>query len=90
MGREVPEIKMPLVPRWVQEIDPKCYTVLESLLTGEKIWGGNFWFPYFLGLVKPIFLRKKGKMAIFFRKTAIFDPKKYLEPKISPPDLFSC
>ena len=22
-----------------EEIDPKCYTVLESLLTGENIWG---------------------------------------------------
>jgi hypothetical protein len=34
MGREVPKIKMPLVPRWVLELDPKWYTVLESLLTG--------------------------------------------------------
>ena len=75
MGHEVPEIKMPWVRQWFQEIDPKCYTFLETLLTGEKILGGQFWFRSLLGLEKNSFLRKKWKMVIFFRKTIVFNPQ---------------
>ena len=48
MSREIPEIKMPLVPLWFSEIDPKSYTFFETLLTGEKNLGegGEFWFPF--------------------------------------------
>ena len=36
MACEVPEIKMSMVRRWFLVIDPKCYTCLETLLTGEN------------------------------------------------------
>ena len=37
MGCEVPEIKLPMLHRWFEEIDIKFYKFLVTLLTGEKI-----------------------------------------------------
>jgi hypothetical protein len=69
---------------------PQCYRVLESLLTGEKIWRGKYWFALFLGLIKAFFSEKSKQNTILLRKTAIIDPKKDWEPKCFPQDLFSC
>ena len=60
MGCEVPEIKMPFVPRWFQEIDPKCYTFLEPSLTGVRIRGVGG-FPFFLRFSKNQFFPEKVK-----------------------------
>jgi hypothetical protein len=50
------------------------------------VGGGDFGFPFLLGFVKTIFLQKRGKITIFWRKTAILDLKKDWDPS---PDLFS-
>ena len=56
MGREVPEIKIPYGYSGFKNLDPKCYTFLETLLTGEKIWWGIFGSQYLLGSKIAVFL----------------------------------
>ena len=70
MGREVPEIKTPFVRRWFLEIDPKCYTFLETLFPGVN----NFVPVVFRVRIKQVSL-KKGENGPLWRKPAIFDPQ---------------
>jgi hypothetical protein len=60
-----------------KRIDPKCYTVLESL--------------FFFRVSKNYFSPEKAKMVEKnLEKKTIFYPENYLEPKVFPPNLFSC
>ena len=89
VGRDVPEIKMTVVPRWVKET--KCYTVLESLQTGKKILGGKFWFQFSLGLCsKTTFIWKKLKLVVFLFGKQLFSTLKNIGNQYFPPDLLSC
>jgi hypothetical protein len=57
---------------------PKYYTVLESLLTGEKIWRGKIFFCNFVKHSKILFNKQRNK---FF---AIWDRNKTVKFVIPP------